>query len=975
MNAESTSFTLVKSQEITSLNIRYEEYQHKYTGATHIHLAADNSENVFLVALRTMPTDSTGVAHILEHTALCGSEKYPVRDPFFMMIRRSLNTFMNAFTSSDWTAYPFASQSKKDFDNLLDVYLDAVFFARLDPLDFAQEGHRLEFEETDNPDSKLVFKGVVFNEMKGAMSPVSAQLWQAVGKSLFPDTTYGVNSGGDPAAIPDLSYQQLKSFYQTHYHPDNAVFMTFGDIPAKELQLKFEKQALHKFSPEDIKFEVPLQTRFKQPVRVNQAYALGEDEPLENNCHRVMAWVINDIREPGAILEAQLLSSILLENSASPLQMQLETTELGKAPSPLCGLDDSGLETIFICGLEGCNEDQLEAFEQLILDTLENVVKEGIPYQRLVALLDQLELQQREISGDSYPYGLQLILSCIAPALHRGDAVAALDIDPLLNQLREAIKQPDYVSSLVKRLLLDNLHRVTLTLHPDTELSQKMIQEEADRLASIKSQLTDTEKQSIVQTANDLAKRQDATDDPELLPKVGLEDVPEAETPPSFTTKTIKQSPLTFYPQGTNGLTYRQVVTALPALNDEQLNTLGLHNRLLTEVGIGDKNYLDVQNWQTETCGSISAFSAIKGAVDNEQAISGYFTLSAKGLASRSEAIDELLHNTYRHARFDEKQRICELVTQSATHAEQSVTGSGHSLAMSVACQGYSPAAKLSHASSGMLGIQSLKALDKNLKEDKAFESFSSRLADLHQLLSAQQHQFLAIDESSQQDQVINSLSAHWDENKTTETTTFSLPSERQQTKELWVCNSQVNFCSKAYATVPAGHPDAAALTVLSGVLRNGFLHTAIREKGGAYGGGADQNSLHAAFRFYSYRDPRLNATLDDFDQSIAWLLETSHPWRTVEEAILGVVSSIDKPSSPAGRAKKHFHSELFGRTQEHQLAFRNAVLSVTEADLKRVAETYLQPSQASIGIITHAGEEAQYKTLCEAEGIAVKHL
>ncbi len=228
------AFVAIRQQNIESLNIRVEQYEHKKTGAVHYHLASDNSENVFLVALRTVPQDSTGVAHILEHTALCGSKRFPVRDPFFMMLRRSLNTFMNAFTSSDWTAYPFASQNRKDFDNLLQVYLDAVFFSRLDPLDFAQEGHRVEFAEPGNPDSELVFKGVVFNEMKGAMSSISSALWSKMCEHLFPTSTYHYNSGGDPQHIPDLSYEQLQAFYRSHYHPSNAIFMTFGDIEASD---------------------------------------------------------------------------------------------------------------------------------------------------------------------------------------------------------------------------------------------------------------------------------------------------------------------------------------------------------------------------------------------------------------------------------------------------------------------------------------------------------------------------------------------------------------------------------------------------------------------------------------------------------------------------------------------------------------------------------------------------------------------
>ena len=253
----SPAFRHLGNTRVESLNLEIQHYEHLATGAVHYHLATEHDEKVFLVALRTMPHDSTGVAHILDHTALCGSEKYPVRDPFFMMTRRSLNTFMNAMTSSDWTAYPFASQNDKDFNNLLDVYLDAVFFSRLHELDFAQEGHRIEFSEPGNPDSPLEYKGVVFNEMKGAMSSPVSQLWQGISSYLFPTTTYHYNSGGEPAAITDLTYEQLLEFYRSHYHPSNAIFMTFGNLDVAELHQKLEAQALSRFERQHKQWRVP----------------------------------------------------------------------------------------------------------------------------------------------------------------------------------------------------------------------------------------------------------------------------------------------------------------------------------------------------------------------------------------------------------------------------------------------------------------------------------------------------------------------------------------------------------------------------------------------------------------------------------------------------------------------------------------------------------------------------------------------
>lgn len=975
MNAKIENFNLIKTTHIDSLNIQYEEYQHLRTGAKHIHLASDNEENVFMVALRTVPTDSTGVAHILEHTSLCGSQRYPVRDPFFMMIRRSLNTFMNAFTSSDWTAYPFASKNKKDFNNLMQVYLDAVFFARLDPLDFSQEGHRLEFEQPNDSSSDLVFKGVVFNEMKGAMSSITSQLWQAVGEALFPDTTYSVNSGGEPENITDLSYQQLQDFYQTHYHPDNATFVTFGDIPAKQHQSVFEELALQHFTPINKKIEVPLQKKFNQVKRTAKHFPLPEEEITDEKNHLIMAWVLGDIRDPLELMSTHLLASVLLENSASELRLALETTELGSAPSPLCGVDDTGLEMVFVCGIEGAKADSMDNFEELVTETLTAVVEKGIEHSRLTALLDQLELQQREIGGSSYPYGLQIMLSCLPTAIHRGDAAAALDIDPILTELRRAIEDPAFIKQLISRLLLNNQHRVSLLMSPDGKLGQHKIDQEKAKLSKIKSTLTDVQKQEIIATAEALKQRQNEVDDPEVLPKVDLEDIPPASDSPDFSTSKANGPQISSYPQATNGLCYQEVIIPLPVLNARQNYLRSIHNYVMTDLGVGSRDYLSTQNWQTAVCGGISCHTNFFGALDDEQSVNGHFILSSKGLNCHSDAISELLEQTHQHVRFDEQQRIRELIAQSRARSEQSVTGSGHTLAMSIATQNFSPLAKINHQNAGIEGIKNLKALDDSLNEASTLDRFCEELADVHQCIISNQPEFLVIGDEQYNRQATRKIEQLWSQHHSQVDSEFSLNEIRQNSRELWLCNSQVNFCAKAYQTVGSAHPDAPALTVLGGVLRNGFLHTAIREQGGAYGGGASQDSSVAGFRFYSYRDPRLSETLDDFDASIAWLLASEHPWRVVEEAILGVISSLDKPSSPAGTAKIDFYKRLHGRTQEHQNAFRNAVLEVTQADLKRVTETYLTPEKASIGIITHQGEAKNYRSLCEDQGIRIQQL
>lgn len=957
------AFDRLRSQRIDSLNLTIEEYRHGKTGAKHFHLATDNPENVFLVAFRTVPMDSTGVAHILEHTVLCGSEKYPVRDPFFMMLRRSLNTFMNAFTSSDWTAYPFASKNKKDFNNLLSVYLDAVFFARLDPLDFAQEGHRVEFETPNDPasDLDLVFKGVVFNEMKGAMSGPVAVLWQALSSHLFPTTTYHYNSGGDPEHIPELTYEQLKAFYQTHYHPSNAIFMTFGDIPAQEHHRQFESQALSRFQRLELNLGVGDEKRYAAPLQVEQSYAL-EAEEVAHKTHIVLGWLLGRSTELEAQLKAHLLSGVLLDNSASPLRHALETCGLGAAPSPLCGLEDSNREMSFICGLEGSQPGHADALEQRVLEVLQEVAEKGVPREQVEAVLHQLELHQREIGGDGMPYGLQLILEGLPSAIHKGDPVALLNLDPVLEKLRQEIKDPDFIKNLVRENLLGNPHRVRLTLRPDPDLNKHRIQAEKARLAVLKEALNEEQKAAVVKLAAELAARQQQQDDPDRLPKVGIEDIPATLPIPEGRQEALGNLPVTFFERGTNGLVYQQIVIDMPSLEDELLQVLPHYTACLTELGVGHRDYRQTQAWQDSVSGGINAATTLRGRIDNVQWVNGHFVLSGKALAHNHEPLAELLQATLDAVRFDELDHLREVIAQRRGDWEEHITGNGHALAMAAAASGMSPTAALAHRLNGLAGISFLKELDENLADKTAREALADKFSHIHQRLLEAPRQLLVISEQERRPELMKALHKHCRSHSenAAKFDPLRLPEVRTSVRQAWTTSTQVNFCAKAYPTVPIDHPAAAALTVLGGFLRNNYLHRAIREQGGAYGGGAGQDSDNGVFRFFSYRDPRLTQTLEDFDRSVEWLLENNHEWRLVEEAILGVISAIDKPKSPAGEAKSAFYNNLYGRTPEQRRRFRSRILEVRLEDLKRVAGDYLKPEQASVAVLTNSSRLEQ---------------
>ena len=426
---------------------------------------------------------------------------------------------------------------------------------------------------------------------------------------------------------------------------------------------------------------------------------------------------------------------------------------------------------------------------------------------------------------------------------------------------------------------------------------------EEEKLATIKANLDSSEKERIIEQALALARRQSQADDPHLLPKVGLEDVPPKIVEPARIDETLtsSQASVSFYGQGTNNLAYQQIVLPLPQLSPEQLEILPLYTSCLTEFGIADKNYAEVQTWHSRISGGVNCFSSIRSAGDDEQSASGYLTFSSKALTSNHRQMSALLKATLSETRFDETQRLADLVEQICTRKEASITGQGHSLAMSLACSRMSPVAQLNHQFGGLEGIHRLQRHREALSGSNEREKLIFRIQELHETLLTGPKHFLLIGEAHRKNALIADLDAQWDANLNGQPQNqLSLRPVRAQLIEAWSTATQVSFCAKAYPTVCANHPDHAVLQVLAGFLRNGFLHTAIREKGGAYGGGASQEANSASFRFFSYRDPRLSETLLDFDRAIGWLLDEKHSENQIEEAILGVIAAMDKTSSPA---------------------------------------------------------------------------
>ena len=950
MVTKTAHFQQQQSHYIESLNVTVESYQHA-TGAHHYHLASDDDNQVFMVALRTLPSDSTGVAHILEHTVLCGSERYPVRDPFFLMLRRSLSNFMNAFTASDWTAYPFATQNLQDYQNLMQVYLDAVFFPNLEEMDFRQEGWRYDFKEVDKVQSGLQYKGVVFNEMKGAMSSPVRQLWHHLCAELYPSSTYHHNSGGDPQSIPELTHTQLCEFHRTFYHPSNAIFFTYGNQPATFSQRLFAEHLLQRKHFASVK--VPMVTaekRFSKPKIATHRYAVDDAvdvAELSNKTHVVIAWLLGNNCDRQQLLHANLLTALLLDNASSPLRKCLEESDLGLSPSPLCGLDDAQFEMVFVAGLEGAETESAAAIEMLIMQQLQQLAKQGFEPEQLEACLHQLELSQRDISAGSMPYGLQLMLNATPAAIHGADVAHMLDMDAALAELRQNLANADFAQSLVRDLLLNNAHRLTLIMRPDVTLSAAIAEREQQQLQQAYRAMSSDQLTQIATANSSLERRQQQPEDESCLPTVSLGDI---ITDSVFVLPTKQYKQGYFYQANCNGLSYLQVFSNLDLkLTGNDCSNLSLLLNILGELGHNADSYAISQNQIALHTAGLNFASHLWQPLDQQ----GYerpfylrFGATTKGLQRNHQRMLQLLLSAITAPNFTEQRYIRDLLAQCALAAINGVTNHAHALAMQTASSYFSSAANYAYHGSGLKHMQHLISVHKTL-DDKA--QLAHWLADLQQL----QQQLLEDFQCQQQWQFITDA-AHLSAVQQHAQQTLHYPSKTPaQAIDLatfssthqqlaWSTEANVNYCASAFKAVGICHADAMPLMVLASFLRDRYLHTAIREQGGAYGGGAQFDAASETFRFYSYRDPRCEQTFADFAQCVKQFVNDRIETQHLQQAIFGVSARLSSPLSAPQQAKADFLALQNGVDKAFRDQLRQAVIAVTAQDLQRVAATYL---------------------------------
>ena len=978
-----SGYRLLDAAYIETNRSWYYNLEHESTGARHVHLSRADDENTFAVAFQTVPADSSGVAHILEHTVLCGSERYPVRDPFFSMLRRSLSTFMNAFTASDWTMYPFSTQNPKDYCNLMDVYLNAVFFPELDELSFKQEGHRLELEaagvEPGEQDRVLVRKGVVYNEMKGAMSSPDQVMVRSILKALYPDTTYSNNSGGDPAVIPSLTYDQLVAFHQKHYHPSNAYFYTYGNLPLREHLRRIGDETLTRFQRIDRSPPVPSQPRWSEPRIVSYPYPIDLAEDPTRKYQMCVAWLTADIRDHFEVLMLALLEQVLLGNAASPMRKALIESGLGSALCDGCGFDAENRDSLFVFGLKDVSADAMEALDTLVTDVLKELCDSGIDSRLVDSALHQIEFHRKEITNSPYPYGIKQLMSFAGPWFHGTDPMKLLNLDKDLLRLRSKLEDEPLFEDCIKRYFLDNPHRIHLTLEPDQHISKTEADRVREELDAIKTKLSEKELAQLDSDAEKLRRLQEEEEDISCLPTLEREDIP--PTIASINASgTDPQLPLTYYDQSTSGIAYLSVAFGAGALAEELIPQAPFFSFAFSRIGIHGTPYTEMARRIDESTGGIGLGTHARTRFDSGGACVPFVSLNTKCLNRNLPSMFGIVQDLVSAHDFGDLPRLKTLLQEYRAALESAVIHNGHRLAISLAARNFSTARALNETWGGVAQLARIK----QLVDESSEEGLKQLGADLssigRHLFSLRNAQMAMIGDPQAIDSARPLLQEIAGSLPAAERTGFNSPemdADRHVISEGWMTSTAVSFVAQAFETVRMAHRDSVALAVLAKLLRSMVLHREIREKGGAYGGFALYNPEDGVFCLASYRDPHILRTLSVYEAAARKLIEQDFSEEDVKEAILQVCSEIDKPDPPGPAARKAFYRTIISLSDELRTDFKARLLTLRRQDVLAAIEAYLlNPGiQRSLAVISSEEKLNDANERMEGEPLQLKRI
>ena len=936
LGAVYSGFKVLQSDYVEEVQSQVYVMEHEQSGARLLYLANNDDNKVFHITFRTPPADDTGVAHILEHSSLCGSRKYHLKEPFVDLVKGSLNTFLNAMTYPDKTMYPVASRNDKDFHNLMDVYLDAVFYPLIyeNPYTLRQEGWHYNLESADGP---LSYNGVVYNEMKGVYSAPDAYLENATFKALFPDNAYRFESGGYPEAIPQLTQEAFLNFHKTYYSPENSFIYLYGDMDILETLAYMDREYLSSFTKTGlVHSEIAPQAPFARTKEVEACYPVAADEDCTGKTYHELSIVTGISTDVKTCLALKLLENVLLESESSPLKRALLEAGVGQNISG--SFENCLLQPIFSIRASGSEKDMKDKFLSVIYKTLQELTIKGLDRELLEACLNSVEFKLRESDFGSYPKGLIYGIGVMENWLYGGNPVDGLKYNDYLKELREGLKT-NYFENLIEQYLMDNTHKVLVTLVPKPGLEEENRQKELAKMEEMKASFTKEELERFAFECAELHRLQAIPDSEEArasIPILKRSDIrQEIETVPAEK-EDCNGNTLLYVPAETNKITYLKYYFDITGIKPEMLPYVMLLVDVLGKFDTEDYTYQQLDTLGSKYTGGINLDArAISKALDADD-YRIYFVLKAKVLTEKLDKLYELLSSTVLRSRLDNLDRFRELVAELKTDWDGDLFPQGQTIAISRLYSYCSEGARVNEQDLFSC-YQFIKDLHENF-ENKGAEA----LAILKQLLPMvfrKQGVTLAYScERESQAMVRQTALAFLDQLAEGRAADKPVPIAAPGLNEAITTAGKVQYVAAGGSFAKHGHNFTGAMKVLETILRYEYLWTKIRIQGGAYGATA-RFELNGLGVFASYRDPQLAKSLEAYKELPAWLKQVEFSSRELDKYVIGTISSADVPLTNSMKLDQAATVYLKGLSQELRQRNRNQILQVTNADLQALGK------------------------------------
>ncbi len=933
-----SGFTLYQQESISELNSMALLFTHLKTGAEVLVMENDDDNKVFSATFKTPPSNDRGVAHILEHSVLCGSRKYPVKEPFLELLKGSLQTFLNAMTFPDKTMYPVASRNKKDFFNLMDVYLDAVFYPNITEETFMQEGWHHELEL---PDRNITYKGVVLNEMKGVFSSPESILDRHLAHSLFPSTTYGFESGGDPEAITDLTYKEFKNFHNKHYHPSNSRIFFYGDGNTLEYLNFLDNKYLKDFESIKIESSVSAQRRFSKPKRKVIFYPVSKDESLSQKTFVAVGFKLDKSTNHEHCLAFNILSYLLLGTSASPLRKALLDSELGSEVIG-GGFDENRFETTFAVGLKGTEANNENKILELIFSTLENLVDNGIEEDMVKSAVNSIDFKLRESNFGGFPKGIVYNIQTLASWLYGSDPFMHLKYDKLMRKIKRK-SQERYFESLIDKYLLNNNHQSVVLAKPKSDLEKKKDAKIRKNMRALKASMSQNDIDSLVKKTQELQAMQikpDSPEDLEKLPSLDIQDIEVKSERFPMELKRESEPKILFHDLFTNNIAYVQI--GFDALNIplEKIPYLSLVGNLVLGMGTNRHSYMEISQLLGIHTGGLRSWHFTSTKINDHKNILSRIFFSGKGLMENLDHLFNIWEEVILEHDFNNPKRLIEIIKSSKALMEDSILSSGNHYVLS---RLNSYKSLLGQYNEIIEGISYYKFLEKLLdRAEKNPNEVAEEFKRVTQSLFTKENIFVNITAPGNDYKKIE---------KRVIGLTQKLPHQKQPSvkfefktgpvNEAFLTASSVQFVGKGANLYELGMEYSGKFDVLNAVLRTCFLWDRVRVQGGAYGSQSSFDSYSGDYGLVSYRDPNLTETLDIYDQIADYIENLGISEKELTKVLIGCVGRLDPPMTPDRKGSTSMIEYLTGKTYELKQKRRDELLSTRVEDIKSFASLF----------------------------------